>query len=102
MRNLVENAIEHGGRYISIEVRKHRSTAELSVSDNGIGITDGNVERVFALYESANAPVGLTRNLGLGLTAARALAEYMGGTLRYMRGGGTTVFTLHLPLAQAA
>jgi signal transduction histidine kinase len=71
----------------------------VSVSDNGVGVSDVDRERIFHPFVQVDA--GYTRSqggTGLGLTISRNLAHLMGGeiTVESAVGAGST-FTLWLP-----
>jgi predicted ATPase/signal transduction histidine kinase len=104
--NLVGNAIkftEAGGR-VAIRVRKGTmETAEVAVTDTGVGIAPEQHEAVFREFHQVAAGTSRqTGGTGLGLAISRRLARLMGGDvrLRSALGEGAT-FTLVLPLAAA-
>ncbi len=98
-RNLVNNAIRHGGDDVLVTVVETRDVACLVVADDGDGIPVEILDRAFEPYEGRQPHPGLTDSLGLGLAVSRALARAMGGELRYEQVNGSTVFTLELPSA---
>jgi signal transduction histidine kinase len=67
---------------------------EIEVEDNGRGIADVDLPRIFEPFYTTKA-----RGTGLGLAITKRLVEEMGGTIavRSRFGAGTT-FTLHLPV----
>ncbi|MEK4062647.1 MULTISPECIES: sensor histidine kinase [Paenibacillus] len=74
--------------------------AEITVADNGTGITPDNRDKVFEAFFRSNDKQSTLRGLGLGLTFSRLLAEAMGGTL--VLGSGHEQgcrFVLTLPVA---
>ena len=105
--NLLSNAIKFtpkGGR-ISIMLDRHRSTARITVSDNGPGITADFLPFVFDRFRQADSS---TRRkfggLGLGLSIVKQLVEMHGGTVQVQSGGenrGAT-FTVNLPVKAIA
>ena len=99
--NLVDNAVKYnkpGGR-VNIEVNNGENDITVTVSDTGIGIPAGNVDRVFERFyrvdKSHSRRIGGT---GLGLSIVKHGAALHGGTISVSstEGVGTT-FTLKLP-----
>jgi signal transduction histidine kinase len=85
-----------------IGLTTHSRRATVRVEDNGIGIPEGERERVFdRLYRVADPQV-VVPGIGLGLYISRHLAEAFGGTLvvETTRAGIGTVFALALPLSR--
>lgn len=71
--NLIQNAIQHGGRNGRITVRV--TASEISVLDNGPGVPAADRERVFEPFYRLN---GNTRGAGLGLNLVREVARRHG------------------------
>jgi PAS domain S-box-containing protein len=97
VRNLVTNAIVHGGEHIRVATTRRAGRARLTVADDGPGLAPGDEERVFEPFQHGNQEAGGHNSVGLGLTISRKLARLMGGDLTYRREGGLTVFSLVLP-----
>jgi len=102
--NLLSNAIKFtaaGGR-IEVVLQRVGASSVLSVSDNGIGIPESFLPRVFERFSQNDAST--TRRfggLGLGLAISKQLVELHGGTIRASspgEGRGATFF-VELPLA---
>ena len=90
-------AIETDAPRVEIEVKRQGSSIDLSVSDNGRGISPDMRERLFKPFESESGNPG---GLGLGLTLAEQIAKDHNGSLVCADadgGGGGCVFTLTLP-----
>jgi len=80
-RNLVENALKHGGDDLSEIAMGYEESQEfhvLSVSDNGVGMKGRDLERFFAPYSRDEAS-RLVEGAGLGLAIVREIAERHGG-----------------------
>src|SRR5215212_10259168 len=98
--NLVDNAVKYGdGRRVVVAVGGSTSGVQISVSDTGPGIPQGDLERIFEKFYRGDpnlttAPGGT----GLGLYIARELVERMGGRIdvRSEAAAGTT-FVVELP-----
>jgi signal transduction histidine kinase/CheY-like chemotaxis protein len=94
--NLLANAHRHTprGSRIAVAGRVAGDEVVLTVSDDGPGIPDGELERIFARHHRA----GATGGAGLGLAIARELAARHGGRLWAERPpGGGAAFHLALP-----
>ena len=79
--NLVENALRYGGR-ARIGIEDDAAALRISVRDDGPGIPEQDLERVFEpffrLEQSRNRDSGGT---GLGLSIARNIARWHGGDI---------------------
>jgi len=104
--NLLENAVKYssnGEIQVRLERGKHRGNpmALLSVHDEGIGLEQADVDRIFDRFvQTSGVPVRGHAGLGLGLYVARQIARAHGGDVWAEspgRGSGST-FHLRLPL----
>jgi signal transduction histidine kinase len=96
--NLLGNAINHTpeGSTVRLGVNSDGTKVFFTVEDQGPGIDESEVERVFDIYVSK--PVGEGRGAGLGLPLSRRLARLLGGELRALpRPGQGGCFILELP-----
>ena len=103
LRNLLSNAIEHGeGRPIRVTVGQNDSAVAVTVADNGVGMSQAQVARVFDRFWRADpARKRTTGGTGLGLAIAQADTQLHKGWLQLVseEGKGTT-FRLTLPRRQ--
>jgi PAS domain S-box-containing protein len=108
LNNLVGNAIkftERGSVTLTLSARSGQPLV-IEVRDTGIGMTEGQLARIFNSFEQAES--GTTRRFGgtgLGMAIVRRLVEMMGGeiALASTPGQGTSVrVTLPLPETEAA
>ncbi|HSK90918.1 MAG TPA: ATP-binding protein [Euzebyales bacterium] len=95
--NLVANAIKftpvEGGR-VEVAITWGGDVWDLRVSDEGIGIPPGDVDKLGTrFYRASNAAQRVSSGTGLGLAVCRAIVEGHGGHLdiRSVEGEGTTV-----------
>ncbi|MFJ4581973.1 sensor histidine kinase [Streptomyces echinatus] len=108
--NLVENAVNYSPARTRVGIAARRLTApggdmiELAVTDQGIGISDRDKERIFErFYRVDPARSRATGGTGLGLAIVKHVVASHGGevTVWSAEGQGST-FTLRLPEAGAA
>jgi signal transduction histidine kinase len=97
LRNLVSNAVKHGGSSIEVFSEQGAGMVSVFVMDDGDGIPDDHVRSLFDRYQHEGSEPLLQGSVGLGLAVARALAVGMGGNLTYTRTNGLTYFVLKLP-----
>jgi two-component system, OmpR family, sensor histidine kinase ChvG len=95
--NLVDNALSFtpAGRTVRVALRRNRSTAILTVDDEGPGVAPEKLNMIFDRYYSdrSAAPGGPPKpgaNFGVGLWIVRRNVEAMGGQVRASNrpGGG--------------
>ena len=101
--NLLSNAVRHTrhGTTVRVEARIRDSRAEFRVIDQGPGVADDIVERIFEPFERFDPHSGL--GTGLGLPVSRRLAEVLGGSLRVERSDAAgSTFILDLPVEAGA
>ena len=99
--NLVSNAVKFTpeGGSIMVSVDGDGTSAQLVVTDTGIGIPADEQGQVFSrFFRSRSATSGAIPGTGLGLSISRALVEQHGGTIAVEseEGVGTSV-TITLP-----
>ncbi len=100
--NLIENAINYSpnGTRVAIALRMQGDLAEISISDQGIGIPEKDIERIFErFYRVDPARSRATGGTGLGLSIVKHVVANHGGDISVwsVEGAGTT-FTIRLPL----
>ena len=96
---LVENAVKYSpaGAVVRVEARARSDAVEVTVADEGSGIPDSQLDRIFdKFYRGDETQPGT----GLGLFIAQGLVSAMGGRIwvRSEEGGGSR-FTFALPVA---
>jgi len=96
VRNLLSNAVRHGGAPVIVEVGAEGDEAVLVVKDRGMGITDELADRM--IQQSATGRASTPGTLGLGLWISHELTRLMGGSLSYDRSEGETAFKAAIPL----
>jgi two-component system sensor histidine kinase SenX3 len=101
--NLIENAVHYSPEHtrVAVAVRSRDGAVEVSVTDQGMGIADKDLERVFErFYRADPARSRATGGTGLGLAIVKHVATNHGGEVSVwsVEGSGST-FTLRLPPA---
>lgn len=101
VQNLISNAVKYtptGGK-IKVKFSRQNSTFVFKVQDNGIGISQEDLPRIFDKYYRADKSRTDGESNGLGLSVAKDLVEAHGGTIKAVSklGKGTT-FTVRIPL----
>ena len=95
--NLLSNAARHGGDNIGIEVSGGEGVVDIEVWDDGPGVPEEQVEKLFERFIHNGAAPLLTGSIGLGLAVASRLTSLLGGKLSYQRFVGKTYFIVSLP-----
>jgi two-component system sensor histidine kinase SenX3 len=101
--NLLDNGVSYSGNGTTVAVTTTAvdGAVEIAVSDEGIGIAEKDLERVFErFYRADPARSRETGGTGLGLAIVKHIASNHGGSVsvRSVEGLGAT-FTLRLPAA---
>lgn len=103
LRNLVDNAVAYSPERTRVVVSTRRCDdrfVEINVTDQGIGIPEAEVERIFErFYRVDPARSRQTGGTGLGLAIVKHVTSKHGGdvTVWSKEGSGST-FTIRLPL----
>jgi len=98
LRNLIGNAVEHGGAKVAVSTEVQGELVLTRITDNGPGVGASSTD-VFAAYNSPTDPEAPPDRIGVGLTVAKQLAGLMRGDVQYRRDDNLTVFELSLPAA---
>jgi two-component system sensor histidine kinase SenX3 len=103
--NLIANAIVYSpsGSRVGVGVKLDGDVVEIAVTDQGIGISDADRERIFErFYRADEARSRRTGGTGLGLSIVKHATQRHGGEVRvWSRPGRGSTFTIRLPRAEA-
>ncbi len=113
LRAALENLIDNAAKFTEQGVvaltaaplrgPKGKVSVAFTISDSGIGLTLGEIKRLFRPFSQAN--VGIVSRFGgagLGLSSVKQIARAMGGDIVVAPGrGGGTIFTLAVTLTRA-
>ena len=102
LQNLIDNALAYGRR-ADITLRDEGGALNIAITDDGPGIPEGDIERVFEpFYRVEGSRNRNTGGSGLGLSIARNIAQSHGGSVRLRnRTRGGLEATLRLPRGAA-
>src|SRR5690606_9806391 len=103
--NLIANAIVYSprGSRVGIGIRIEDDVVEIAVTDQGIGISEADRERIFErFYRADDARSRRTGGTGLGLSIVKHATQRHGGEVRvWSRPGRGSTFTMRLPRIDA-
>lgn len=102
--NLLGNAFKYtpAGSRVEVSLRKQDGNALLEVRDEGPGIPDPLLPRIFELFVQGQRPLDRPGGgLGIGLTLVRRLVELHGGKVTVQSSPAGTAFQVCLPVVEA-
>ena len=99
LNNLLDNAVKYSpdGQVVEVLTEKDETLISISIRDQGVGMTDEEVEQVFQRFYRAKPTNAVAQGLGLGMCIVKRIVEDHGGEIYITSqpGVGTTVkFTL--------
>lgn len=100
--NLISNAIKysHRGQSVFVVARKLAKATEISIRDEGLGLTPQDRAQAFQRFQRLSAkPTAGESSTGLGLAIVKSIMDAHGGRIRVAskgKGKGST-FTISLP-----
>jgi two-component system sensor histidine kinase SenX3 len=102
LANLVENAVAYSDENtrVAVAVRTREEMVEITVTDQGIGIPEQELERIFErFYRVDPARSRQTGGTGLGLSIVKHIvAAHRGQVTVWSAPGAGSTFTLRLPM----
>jgi two-component system sensor histidine kinase SenX3 len=103
VHNLVANAVNYSaeGSRVGVGVRKNAGVVEISVTDQGVGIEESDLDRIFErFFRVDQARSRHTGGTGLGLAIVKHIVQIHGGDIRvWSQPGSGSTFTIRLPEA---
>ena len=97
IRNLLSNALTHGGREVLVKTRRRVGTLYVSVQDDGQGLSHADEARISHRVPHQSQTDVPSPSIGMGLAVSHELAHMMDGELTYRRENGRSVFEFALP-----
>jgi signal transduction histidine kinase/CheY-like chemotaxis protein len=105
LTNLLENALKFTPqrKAVTVELTQEGNEAVLCVADEGPGIPQKVLDRLFEPFVQGNEPgTKASAGLGLGLALVKGLVEMHGGSVSVSSGAsGGAVFTVRFPTIEA-
>lgn len=99
--NLLSNALKYGeGKPIKLRILRRGEFIVVEVLDQGMGIGQENIERIFRLFERATSSTSIS-GLGLGLYISKQIVDAHNGTLEVeSREHEGSVFRVVIPISK--
>jgi len=98
--NLLDNAIRFAKTKVCVSIEANKDQMQVSVLDDGIGISPKYAAKLFGKFEQINRPVGGGgyKGTGLGLSISKRIVELHGGQIWVeSEPGERTAFNFTLP-----
>lgn len=92
--HLASNSEQHGATQLAIIVVQNDDSVQLTISDNGLGISDGNRDRIFQPFFTTRRDSGGT---GMGLDIVRAMLQSHNGDIHLLPTGEGAKFQISTP-----
>ena len=96
MGNSIDAVCKYSQPWIKIETKALGDQVEIQITDCGLGIAAGTLDKIFYPFFTTK---GIGKGTGLGLSISKNIVEAHGGTLRYAENDGHTSFVISLPKA---
>ena len=101
LRNLIDNAVRHGGGLDGVEVslaQLHASQVSITVADRGPGVPEAQRDRIFEPFFRLAGQHDNDKGAGLGLSLVQSIAKRHAGEVHHEpRAGGGSLFVVTLP-----
>lgn len=101
VRNLITNALKHGGEEVRMDMARRGQSLIVAVSDRGTRLSETDAEAIFEPYTRGPGST-VTGSVGVGLPVSRMLANRLGGDLTYSHSQERNVFLLEIPASTRA
>jgi anti-sigma regulatory factor (Ser/Thr protein kinase) len=101
LKNAIEAMQTSTTKNLTVSGRKMPNAMRVTIEDTGVGVPDGNIEKVFDPFFSTKDSEGVAR--GLGLNVARRVVEELNGSVKlHSRPDAGTRVEIEFPLQDAA
>jgi signal transduction histidine kinase len=96
--NLIDNALKYGGKNIVVAFAELPNELQISVSDDGDGISKSNQSKVFEkFYRIPKGDVHDVKGFGIGLFYAKKIIEKHQGSITLSSQNNYTTFLISIP-----
>ena len=102
LRNLIDNAVVHGGsgKYLGVAASERNGAVEISVEDRGPGIPSDERGRIFEPFARGRRATGdQIHGFGLGLALVKRIVDAHSGSITVDTTPLRTRFTIRIPAA---
>ena len=102
-KQFVDNALKYSPATAPVEIRAHHGVGmvEVSVSDEGAGISAEDRPRIFEKFYRGRSGRASAGGTGMGLAIAKGIIEAHGGSVGISRNAkGGSIFSFRLPLSE--
>ncbi len=101
--NLLDNAKKYSpdGSIIQIDVRTNLDHIHVTITDEGIGISQDDISELFKPFPNIDRPFKTKQSVGLGLSISKGIIELHGGTIwaESSGDGEGSKFKFYLPMS---
>lgn len=99
--NLLSNAIKFAHRKVSLKIGYHLEKIRFQIEDDGIGIAENDIERIFLPFQQVGDKTYKMQGTGLGLSITKKLVTMMSGTIQVTSAlGKGSVFWVEFKLSE--
>ncbi|NOZ52232.1 MAG: HAMP domain-containing histidine kinase [Gammaproteobacteria bacterium] len=78
--NLLTNACKYGGGVVDVAAHSENGSVKITVTDNGIGLTDDEIKKMWQPFERLKADTTV-EGTGIGLAITKNIVEMMEGNI---------------------
>ena len=95
LSNILDNAVKYSpeGRIVEVSTETDEKQINISIKDQGVGMTNEEIEQIFHRFYRAQSMSAVTQGLGLGMCIVKRIVEDHGGKIYVTSrpGEGTTI-----------
>ena len=102
LSNLLDNAYKYSGEEacVIVTLKAQNGVAKLSVSDNGIGISPENLDKIWNRFYREDSSRSSDESFGLGLAMVKQISDFHGATVEaHSEQGRGSTFTFSVPFS---